>query len=89
MVSGIPQSATEYLLPHFSHGTKARVKPRGEGMQCLEHPTTFCIKMSFSAQLPRALCKTGFHPPDAPEPCISSWQEIIDYPELEGTHKDH
>lgn len=63
------------LLPHLSHGTEAGAKPCAEGTQCLEHPTTFWIKMPFSTQLRRALRRAGFHPPDAPEPCISSWQE--------------
>lgn len=77
IVSGIPQSTVVCLLPHLSHGTKAGAKPCGKGTQCMEHLVTSWIKMPFSTQLPRALRSAGFHPPDAPEPYISSWQEMF------------
>lgn len=61
--------------PYLSHGTKARAKPCGEGTQHWWDPIHFRMQMPFSAQLPGALCSAGFCPPDAPESCISSWQE--------------
>lgn len=63
--------------PCLSHSTKTTAKPCGEGTQHWWDPISSQIQMPFSAQLPRALCSAGFCPPDAPEPCISSWQDIF------------